>query len=384
MIRGKKLLATAMALGTAVAFSLVGGATAAHASGGNVTVSLSSVSPQETVSITSLTGQDLTTAGLSLGADNPLSNSLAAPFEVTVADSSETPSAFNIEASMTNLYFCGTSGCTLPGTAPTGDEVIPSNDVSVSYPASDLDVEDVTALVAPLFTVAGSIPATICAAAALLNTSLSSTSCGSISDQVVGVGQEIAQTVDDTTAGLNDLPIIPEQGATGNFATADFDEGAVTYGGSPSIGTALSVVSGGDNTASSVLSSLGSEVDGAGGSLTAATDSYLDSDALQSALRSTLDTDLGVVNTGTTDLGDPVWDELVNATPADLTTVESGLGVSLVGLGSIGSCLTSGAAAASCVAGVSGDYHSFPILNVSVPSGTPDGNFEGSLVFTGF
>ncbi|HVA44553.1 MAG TPA: hypothetical protein VNF50_13815 [Acidimicrobiales bacterium] len=372
------LVAAVMAMG---AIALGVSPEAAHAAG-NVTVTLSSVSPSETVSITDLQGNDLTTEGLSLGSDNPLSSSLSSPFEVTVADANQTPSGFTIDASMTNLYKCSqpTGSCSLPGTEPTGNQAIPSTDVSLAYPTSGpaMAVENVSALAAPVFTVAGNLPSALCTAAALLNTNLSCTSPIPISATVAGVGQTLAQSVN--LASLNNLPLLPQTGTAGRFQTPTYGYGAASTYGSKTLGTALAVLTGSETTSSTVLSALQAQISGAG----AVPNSYLNTTSLNAALQSALVTALGTVNTGTTAVGDSVWVELENApvNPYSLASVEPSLASTLVGLGSINpSCTTS---LISCIVGISGTYRSFPILNVAVPAGTANGNFEGTLVFTGF
>jgi hypothetical protein len=381
-----KVAAAALVGATALAGA---GATTAHA-GGNVTVSLSSVSPQETVSITDLEGHDLTTQGLNLGSDNPLSSALSAPMEVTVTDANQTPSGFDIYASMTNLYQCTTSSgaCTLPGTEPAGSALIPSQNVGVSYPASPLQVANVSALAAPLFTVAGSLPAAVCTDAHLLNSALSCGSSIPVTMTVKGVGQALQQAVNLAT--LNNLPVIPQAGATGQFQNPAYGYGAVPYR-SQTTGSTLSVISGTDNTNASVLSTLQSQITGAG----SVPSQYLDTNSLDTALQSALVTALGTVNTGITDVGDSVWVELENASsnpilttagvsPVSLATVEPSLAATLLSLGGISSTCTTPTQTLSCIVGVSGTYRSFPILNLSVPAGTSNGNFEGTLVFTGF
>lgn len=380
-------LTAASVLGAAL---LSAAATSPAHAGGNVTVSLTSVSPQETISITDLEGHDLTTQGLNLGADNPLSTALSSPMEVTVTDTNQTPSGFDIYASMTNLYQCSSSSgpCALPGTEPTGSQEIQSQNAGLSYPSSPLAVANVSALAAPLFTVAGNIPAGVCTDAALLNSTLSCASPIPITMTVKGVGQALQQVVN--LANLNSLPVIPQAGSAGQFQAAAYDYGAVPYG-TKSTGTTLSVISGSDNGSASVLSSLLAQIQGAG----AVPSQYLDTSSLDSTLQSALVTALGTVNTGTTDLGDPVWVELENATsnpiltaasvsPLTLSSVEGSLTATLLSLGGISPSCTTPTQTLSCIVGVSGTYRSFPILNVSVPAGTSNGNFEGTLVFTGF
>ncbi|MHB1854497.1 MAG: hypothetical protein ACYCS2_05515 [Acidimicrobiales bacterium] len=362
---------------------------AAHASG-NVMVTLSSVSPSETVSITDLQGNDLTTQGMNLGSDNPLATNLSSPFEVTVADANQTPSGFTIDASMTNLYACSqpTGSCTLPGTQPTGNQVIASKYVSLSYPTTvpSMAVESVSALAAPVFTVTGTLPGsggttgTLCAAAAALNTNLNCAVAIPITATVAGVGQALAQAVSLAQASLNNLPLVPQAGTAGTFDTPTYGYGAASSYGSASIGSTLPVLSGSENTSASVLSALQAQINSA----TAVPNSYLNTTSLNAALQSALGTALGTVNTGTTAVGDSVWVELQNASvnPYTLASVEPALTSSLVGLGGISpTCTTS---TVSCIVGISGTFRSFPILNVAVPAGTANGNFEGTLVFTGF
>lgn len=366
-------------------------ATAPAHAGGNVTVSLTSISPQETISISDLEGHDLTTQGLNLGSDNPLSSALSSPMEVTVTDTNQTPSGFDIYASMTNLYQCtsATGPCSLPGAEPTGSQQIPSHNVGLSYPSNPLEVANVSALAAPLFTVAGSVPAGVCTAAALLNTSLSCASSIPLTMTVKGVGQALQQVVN--LASLNTLPVVPQAGTAGQFQTPAYDYGAVTYG-TKATGTTLSVISGTDNNSAGVLSSLLSQIDSAAGAVPS---QYLDTSSLDTALQNALVTALGTVNTGTTDLGDSVWVELENAasnpilsgagvSPMTLSAVEGSLTSTLLSLGGISPSCATPSQTLSCIVGVSGTYRSFPILNVSVPAGTSTGNFEGTLVFTGF
>ena len=242
-----------------------------------------------------------------------------------------------------------------------------------------------SALVAPLFNLTGTVTNTLtatesalglCAYIETLNTSLvgldtcaAGTGIPISIPNLAGFGQSIARTVN--LSSLSSLPLIPQVGSTGAFTNPVYGAGLVpsSYGTDASP-TALTMVQGSVSTDATLLTTLAGLVSGTG----AVPNSYIDTNAIKSALR----TSLGVVNTGTTNLGDEVWDTL---STTDQNTIVGALTASVVPMGTIGSCVSS---TASCLVGVTGTYESFPVLNVSVPSGTATGNFEGTLVVTGF
>lgn len=348
--------------------------------GSTVTVNLSNIDPTRTVTVTDLQGNDLTSTGMDLGSNNGVSPDLSFPFRVTVTDSQMTPSPFDIEAQMTNLYDCGSTGCSLPSTAPTGDEVIASKDVSVSFATNPLGVSGVSGIVAPLFSLTGTITGTTCTTLATLNTNLAADCTGSgipVSETVAGVGQSVTIPVTGlSTSALDGLPLVPQAGTGGAFTSAQFDAGVVPagYGSTNASATSLPLVTGASNTTSGASALLGSLQSQLSVPTALPDNSIIPTTSIDAALR----TAFGTVNTGTTQVGDEVWDVLDTTTQ---TTIISDLAASVIPMGAIGSCTTS---MASCVVGVTGTYQSFPVLNVAPPAGTAGGNYEGTLVLTGF
>ncbi|HZT66158.1 MAG TPA: hypothetical protein VFA11_10255 [Acidimicrobiales bacterium] len=351
-MRSKAKLAAA---GAAV-ISLVAVAGAAGAQTSLVNVSLANTSPTRTLYVENLAGQDLSQSGLNLGSLR------SAPFRVRVVDQTMTPQNFSVSATMTNLYQCSGSGssCT-----PVQSQSIDSSNVSLSYGTNPLDVLNVSATVAPLFNFSEDVSTVDSSLCTTLQTLSGNPGACTISlTSLQGLPQTLNQAVSGLTASaLSGLPLVPQSGSAGAFASPDWQGVASAFKPSnPAAPTQLPVLTGGSNLTSGVLTTLQNAL------ATSPTNSIVDvNSVLVPALSNALGT--AVASATNANAGGPVWALLTTAQQNELV---ANLTPALVPI------------LAAQVTGLSGTYMSFPTLNVSVPNTAAGGTYEGTLVVTGF
>ncbi len=154
-------------------------------------------------------------------------------------------------------------------------------------------------------------------------------------------------------ADLSSLPLVPQTGETGAFSSPDWSGIAANSPNKPGSFTPTNrrVISGVVSTATNTLNSVSAALQSlvAGQPATA----LVDGDTLSGAVRNAL--------TG------PVYDALL---PAQVQQILDGLNAAVR------------AVTAANIVGQTGTYLSYPQLNVTVPSNTSPGSYQGTLVVT--
>lgn len=312
------------ALAAVVAFA----PTAAQAA--EVTVSATTISGARTVYVENLRGDPL--QSLEFGA------SRAQPFRVRVVDETMSRSNFSVSASMSSLYLA-------QGDAVDFGTPIASSNLGLAYPNSPLDVKSVSAVVAPVLDLAGTITGPTCA---VLQTLRGTSSCEVSMPAVKGAVQNLTVPVD--LSNLAKLPLIPQAGVEGTFDKPAYAGVAATAprpAPAPAA-TQLEVLSG---TAASDL--VLAPLDTALTTLVNATPTValVDDGTLTLALRDALGaTVFGALNA-----------DQVNVI---LATVKA----------------TAKALTGTDILAQSGTYLSFPVLELDVPLTAPGGLYKGTLV----
>lgn len=320
---------TVLALGAAAA--LFGATAAAASESSTITVSTGSINGTRTLKLLDLQGNDLAGGSLPIGTGN------SGAFVAAVVDANYKHVGYQVTSTMTNMYpYSG-------GTYQTGATDVPSGNVSVSFPTAGLQLDNVSNLVQPVFTIAGDLTGTLSATAlSLLPLGTDLTTFSTTVDGLVNPVTTVAShVVDGTLAGL---PLQVQNGTTGNYTNAASlqPDGTVNETGATSLllmqGTAQSV----DPTAlTSQLPAVGTSVS------TLISDGLVSQDSVLSAVAAAL--------------GIPVTD-LTTSVIAPLTTTANGV--------------------INGVLGQSGTYNSMPELQVTVPSTVPAGTYQGVLTVT--
>ncbi len=323
--------------GTAVAASLMTTASFS-ASADNVAVSVNNPGGSRTLYVETMLGEPLTS--LDFGAVR------SQPFRVRVVDSAMDRAGFTVSATMTNLYKA-------EGSAMDFTTAIPSSKLSVGYATSPVSAKDVTALVQPVFDLGATVGGTLCTTIQALQTLNGITpNCVIDLQDVTGKLQTVPLAAD--LNALPSLPLVPQVGDSGFFENPAFAGVAATApkpADAPGAtskrlvqGTALST----DAVLSRIQTALNTTVS------TKPLADKVDTTVVTSLLRDALTADVFK------DLTSTEVQQLIDALTATLNTLTP-----------------------AGVLGQSGTYLSFPKLNVTVPDGTPKGDYKGTLVVTG-
>lgn len=295
----------------------------------DVTVSVNNPGGTRTVFLETIDGQPLTALDLGDGASQPL--------RVRVVDSSMDRNGFQVNAEMTNLYrSTGASAWDFSSS-------VPSSDVSLGYSTTPLNTLDVSALVQPVVDVVGSVPGGLCLLLGL-------GSCGLSFPDLTANLQTLTVPVD--LGQLANLPIVPQAGQAGAFASPSFNGIGATDPAKPGVPspTSLRMLGGGTGVAGPLLTSLDSTL---GTTLSGVPlDSVLPIATVTALLQQTLGA---------------AYDLLSGP---QLTSILSTLTYTVDSLG------------AGSILGQSGTYTSYPTLNVSLPENLDPGTYEGTLVVT--
>ncbi len=324
-------------IGAALALTLVSTASF-RASADDVAVSVNNPGGSRTLYVESMLGQPLT--DLDFGA------SRSQPFRVRVVDSSMDAAGFTVSATMTNLY--KSEGSTLDFAT-----MIPSANLSLGYATSPISAKDVSALVKPVFDLGATVGGTLCATIQALQLAQGlPLSCVIDLQDVEGKLQTVTLPVD--LDALNSLPLLPQVGDSGAFANPAYAGVAATAPkpSNPPGATSLRLVQGTPLGTAAVLGIVE-------GALTSATSSLPLADKVDTATVTSLLRDA---------LTAAVFDAL---TDAQVQELRNSLTATLNVLTPAG------------ILGQSGTYLSFPVLNVSVPTGSAKGDYKGTLVVTG-
>ncbi|HZQ29125.1 MAG TPA: hypothetical protein VFA94_15615 [Acidimicrobiales bacterium] len=301
------------------------------ASASQVTVAVNNPGGSRTLFVEDLLGQPLTT--LDFGTTR------AHPFRVRVVDTTMDRSGFAILTSMSNLY-------KVSGNSFDFGNTIPSGNVSVDYPTTPVNALSVAAIVEPVFNMTETVTGPLCTA---LTTA--GGSCSIALSAVNGLRQTASLTVD--LSKLLTLPIVPQVGDSGSFASPDFNGIGANDPSKPAsfTPTTVRVLGGGVGSDPALLTDVKAAVQ----SLIAGSpaSSLVDSGTLTGALRSAI--------------GGPVYDAL---TPTEVQQLVDGLQPTLTDF------------LASQLVAQSGTYLSYPSLHVNVPTTAPAGNYQGTLVVT--
>ena len=321
----------ALAVAAALAAAAAGLGVPSPARAAEVTVAVSNPGGSRTVYVEDLLGQPLST--LNFG------TSRSQPFRVRVVDSTMDRSGFQVLTSMSNLYL-------VSGATYAWNTLVPSSDIAVAYPPDPLNLVDPQAVVEPTYDLTETVTGALCTTITTLGGS-----CSIVMTAVDGLRQAVDLAVD--LSDTSSLPLIPQEGETGDFTSPDWAGIAAANPDKPGSFTPTNreVISGAVNTASTTLTStkaaLAAMVAGQPAS------SLVDTATLTSALRTAL--------TGA------VYDALL---PADVQTIIGALNVAVHDL------------AAADVVGQSGPYLSYPKLDVTLPAGQAPGSYKGTLVVT--
>jgi hypothetical protein len=319
----------------AIAGLMLAVGTAGAASAGssvNLPVTVSASAGTRTLTVTDLSGNPLgPTNGLALA------NGQVKRFVVSVTDVNYSHVGYQVTSEMSNLYPYANGSYDFAATP------IPSGNVQLSNFSSLLDLENVKSLVAPVFTLTGTLPS-------VLGLSGSSTLTG------LGGAVQSATTVPASLVGsqlqsdLSLLPLQVTQGPSGEAYTnpAQLVDGSTTGPAVSGTPTQLTLMSGSAQPGD--LAGLLSELQGVYNGLSAATliaDGVLSQDTVVTAL----ETQLGLPS---------------SAVEANLSAILSALSGTVTALSS-----TTG------VLGQSGSYNGISGLGITVPATTTSGTFRG-------
>ena len=305
----------------------------AHA---DVTVAVTNPGGSRAVFVEDLLGNALTTLDFGAGA--------VKPFRVRVVDTTMDRAGFQVNASLSNLYLA-TGASTYDYSAS-----IPSSAVSLGFPGAPLTVENLGAVLTPVFDLAETVTGALCTAIQAAGAPASA--CAITVRGVQGARQTVTNLPVDLSSltSLAQLPLVPQVGETGAFTNPAYS-GIGDFPakpGSPPAATTRRLVGGGLGT---VLSMLQLQI-----AVTPVT-TVIDPAVVEGALR----TALGTVPAGA------VFDLLLSADQQSLVN---------------GVVATAQALLALQIVALSGTYLSFPILNVAVPSSAPAGAYRGTMVVT--
>jgi hypothetical protein len=323
-----------------VALVVVGAFAATNATADTVDVTLNNGSGSRALSVETVAGAPLSSI------DFDSSDSF--PFAVKVVDTDMTHTGFTISAEMTKLYFF--DGASLLTNGP-----IASSNIGIS---STLDsvASGVDALVQPVYDIVLSIPGgvgTLCATLEALNLI---DSCDITLENVTGTALSLVNDL-----GLDGLPILPQNPQAGSFDCPAYDYPSMTPEDDPNdvacpAATDIEVLQGNLNLDSDFLTSITDAIDAIAGGITTLAD-------------------LNDTGISSTDL----VNELVSQIGLDNTQANAVLGL-----------VSDVAATVDATTGVlsqSGTYKSFPVLDLTVPTGADapaEGTYKGTMVVTGF
>lgn len=306
-------------------------ATTAPAGADEVTVSITNPGGSRTLYVENVLGQPLTSLDFGTGRSQP--------FRVRVVDSTMDRSGFQVLTTMSNLY-------KVSGPSYDWAATIASSDVSVAYPPNPLNLLNPGAVVVPVYDMTETLTGALCTTVQTLGGS-----CSIVMSGVEGLRQTVDLAVD--LADLSSLPLIPQTGETGAFASSDYAGIGADDPNKPGSFTPTNrrVISGVVSTASTTLTSVSAALQALVTGQPAS--SLVDGDVLAGALRSAL--------TG------PVYDALL---PSEVDAI-------IAGLQHVVRAVT-----AADIVGQSGTYLSYPKLDVNVPTATSPGSYQGTLVVT--
>lgn len=323
-----KLTRTRVVLG-GVAVTTLLGASAAMASSSTITVSTGSINGTRTLQLLDPTGGSLAGA-LPIGTGN------SGSFVASVVDANYKHVGYQVTSTMTNLYPYSS------GTYSIGTTNVPSSGVGVSFPTQGLQLDNVTDLVQPVFTIAGNLTGTLGLTA--LSLLLPGTNLTTFSTTVDGMGGSVTTAAAHVLDGsLTTLPVSVQHGIADSYTTPATlaANGTVNETGAKSVllmdGTAQTI---GASTLNAALPAA-----------TSVTNLISQGWLSQSAVLQAVANALAI----------PVVD-LTTAVIAPLTGTATG---------TIGGVL-----------GQTGSYNTVPQLHVTVPSTVPSGTYQGVLTVT--
>lgn len=296
-----------------------------------VTVSLTNPGGSRTVYVEDLLGQEL--EALNFGTTR------SQPFRVRVVDETMDRSGFQVLTTMSNLYL-------VDGATYDWDEIVPSENIGVAYPPNPLNLLSPQAVVDPVYDLTTTVSGALCTTITTLGGS-----CNVVMSGVDGLRKTVDLVVN--LADLNSLPLIPQEGETGDFASPDFAGIAADDPDKPATFTPTSreVISGAVSDAVTTLNAVTARLELLVAGQPAS--SLVDTATLTGKLRTAL--------TG------PVYDALL---PAQVQTILGALAVSVRDI------------TASDLVGQSGTYLSYPKLDVTLPAEQAPGSYKGTLVVT--
>ena len=297
-----------------------------------VTVSVSNPGGSRTLFVENVLGQPLT--ALDFGTTR------SQPFRVRVVDSTMDRSGFQVLTTMTKLY--KVDGATYAW----NDSPIDSGNLGISYPPDPLNLLDVEAVVTPVFNLSETLSGALCT-----TVQAAGGTCTIAMSAVEGLRQTVDLVVDLTD--LNSLPLIPQIGQPGDFASADYAGIGAADPNKPGTFTPTNrqVIEGAINGAATTVTAISTALQALVAGQPAG--SLIDVDTLAGALRDAM--------TG------PVFDALL---PATVDEVIEGLQATVQAISS------------ADIIGQSGTYLSYPQLDVTVPDGQAAGDYKGTLVVT--
>jgi hypothetical protein len=317
-----------------VTLVVIGAFAATNATADTVDVTYSTASGNRTLAVETVTGDPLTSI------DYATSDSF--PFAVKVVDTDMTHTGFTIDASMTKLYFFDGQDLLVNGP-------IASSNLGISSTLDSL-ASGVDAVVQPVYDIVLTIPGGLGSLCATLQGLGLISSCNIT---LQNVAADALSLVSDL--GLDGLPIVPQNPDTGSFDCPAYDNAPESDpGGCPT--TQIEVLQGSLNLDAGFLSSITGAVDAIADGLTSLAG-------------------LNSVGISSTDL----VNQLVSQIGLNNTQANAVLGV------------VSGVAttvdATTGILSQTGTYKSFPILDLTVPTGVDapaEGTYKGTLVVTGF
>lgn len=290
-----------------------------------VGVTLATGTGSRTLFVEDMLGQELTSLDFA--------DTRSLPFRVRVVDSDFDRQAFNVSATMTNMYLDE------DGTL-TYDTQIDAADVSLGSQLQPLNIFDVDATVRPLVdTVTTVTDATLCS---LLG--LTGSGCEISLSGLVGTIQTVELPVD--LDNLPALPLVPQANETGAFTNAEYTAGVGAADPSPggAAATARRLVAGGVGP-----SGLLDEIEGL--LVTTPVGALVPVESVVEALVAAYPL-IGTLPVGT--VSDLIANTTGDVVPLTLNEILA----------------------------QSGTYMSLPTLNVNVPAGTTAGDYRGTLVVT--
>jgi len=259
----------------------------------------------------------------------------AAPFLVKVTDTTFDRDSFTVSAQMTNFYKFVDGAWTI-------GYVIPSANLNISSP-NDLEVSDISAIVQPLLDITLNVPdGALCTSLTVL-----SVPCTIDLSDVTADALEI---VPSDLTNLAGLPLVPGDPETGPFTVPAYTVDSPDTPGTPPAATSLDLLTGNPNMAAPYLTALTTAVqdvvDGAAGITDVVSQTTLIA-ALEGAFPALT----------------PLLESQIVAAAGAVSTVEN--------------------IVAGQILSQSGQYRSYPVLNVTVPEGADQATYKGTLVVTG-